>query len=161
MKRILYIPFDHLHREHGVLKDADPKADAIVLVESERMCSGRPWHPERLFFLISSARHFAESLRSDGFTVEYIKAKTTIDGLKNAQKKLGAVPIYCAEPSSFRQYEELKKFGVTFHANDFFLTSRSLFSDWAKGQKSFLMENFYRKQRVRLNVLMNGTKPEG
>jgi deoxyribodipyrimidine photolyase-related protein len=161
MKRILYIPFDHLHREHGVLAAADPKNDVVILVESKRMCSGRNWHPERLFFLISSARHFAASLRDEGFTVEYIKATTTIDGLATAKKKFGELPIHCAEPSSFRQSAALKEFGVSFHPNDFFLTPRSLFVQWAQGQKSYLMENFYRKQRARLNVLMNGSKPEG
>jgi deoxyribodipyrimidine photolyase-related protein len=40
MKRILYIPFDHLHREYGALKDGDPKNDLIVLVESARMTTG-------------------------------------------------------------------------------------------------------------------------
>ena len=161
MDRILYIPFDHLHRDYGVLKDSNPKSDLVVLVESARMCTGRNWHPERLFFLISSARHFAEELRSEGYQVEYVKAATTIDGLKQVQKKYGSLPIHCAEPSSFRQFQALKEFGVKFHENDFFLTSRSLFAEWAKGQKSYLMENFYRKQRARLNVLMNGSKPEG
>ena len=161
MDRILYIPFDHLHRDYGVLKDSNPKSDLVVFVESARMCTGRNWHPERLFFLISSARHFAEELRSEGYQVEYVKAATTIDGLKQVQKKHGSLPIHCAEPSSFRQFQALKEFGAKFHENDFFLTSRSLFAEWAKGQKSYLMENFYRKQRARLNVLMNGSKPEG
>ena len=88
MKRILYIPFDHLHRKYGVLASADPKNDVVVLVESKRMCSGRNWHPERLFFLISSARHFVATLKEEGFAVEYIKAATTIDGLAAAKKKL-------------------------------------------------------------------------
>jgi deoxyribodipyrimidine photolyase-related protein len=161
MKRILYIAFDHLHRGYGVLKTSDPKNDAVVLVESTRMCSGRNWHPERLFFLISSARHFAAELIAEGFQVEYIKAATTIDGLEKARKKFGDIPIHSAEPSSYRQSSALKEFGVTFHANDFFLTPRDLFAQWAESQKSYLMENFYRKQRVRLNVLMNGSKPEG
>ena len=81
MKRIIYIPFDHLHRTYGALKDADPKTDVIAFVESARMTTGRNWHKERLFFLISSARHFAQSLQEEGFTVEYIKAATTIAGL--------------------------------------------------------------------------------
>lgn len=161
MKRILYIPFDHLHRDYGVLREANPKEDLVVLVESKRMTSGRPWHPERLFFLISSARHFAAALEDEGFTVEYVKSKTTIDGLKQVQKKYGKLPIYCAEPSSFRQFSELKNFGVNFIQNDFFLTSRELFRSWASAQKSYLMENFYRKQRVRLNVLVDGNKPLG
>ena len=161
MKRIIYIPFDHLHRSFGALKDADPAHDLIALVESERMTSGRKWHKERLFFLISSARHFAQSLESEGFTVEYIKAPTTIDGLDVISAKHKNLPILCAEPSSFTQYEALKMHGVSFVDNDFFLTPRPLFKQWADEQKTFLMENFYRKQRIRLGVLMEGKEPVG
>ena len=161
MKRILYIPFDHIHRNYGVLKGADPKDDLIVLVESARMTTGRNWHKERLFFLISSARHFAQSLRDEGFTVEYIKAATTIDGLSAVQSRYSQLPILCAEPSSFRSFKELQEFGLSFVPNDFFLTPRPLFAQWAQAQKSYLMENFYRAQRVRLGILVDGSKPIG
>jgi deoxyribodipyrimidine photolyase-related protein len=161
MKRIIYIPFDHLHRNFGALKDADPKTDLIAFVESARMTTGRNWHKERLFFLISSARHFAQSLQEEGFTVVYEKAATTIDGLKTIQTKHKISEVICAEPSSFRQFEALKKHGVSFVANDFFLTPRPLFSEWASGQKSYLMESFYRAQRLRLGILIEGNKPTG
>ena len=161
MKRIIYIPFDHLHRKYGALKDADPKSDVIAFIESARMTTGRNWHKERLFFLISSARHFAKSLEDEGFTVEYVKAATTIDGLNTISKKHKQLPITCAEPSSFRQFDALKKHGVIFVDNDFFLTPRPLFTQWAGGQKSFLMESFYRAQRVRLGVLVEAGKPTG
>jgi deoxyribodipyrimidine photolyase-related protein len=161
LQRILYVAHDHLNKTRGVLKNANPNTDAIVLVESARMTTGRPWHKERLFFLISSARHFAAALAEDGFTVRYIKAATTVDGLKAAQKEFGKLPIVCAEPSSFRQYAQLKEFGVDFIENDFFLTSRELFKLWADKQKTFVMENFYRAQRARLDILMTNGKPEG
>ena len=161
MKRIIYLPFDHLHRNFGALKQADPKVDVIAMVESARMTTGRNWHKERLFFLISSARHFAKLLEVEGFTVEYVKGATTIDGLNVISDKYQGAPIICAEPSSFRQYDALKKHGVGFIENDFFLTPRPLFKAWADEQKSYLMESFYRKQRVRLNILMEGKDPVG
>jgi deoxyribodipyrimidine photolyase-related protein len=159
--RIIYVPFDHLHREYGALKNADRKTDVVAMVESARMTSGRKWHPIRLHFLISSARHFAQSLQAEGFTVHYEKAPTTIDGIKKIKGLYPDAPVVCAEPSSFKQYEALKEFGVSFVANDLFLTSRTDFAKWAGGQKSFLMENFYRAQRVRLDVLVEGGKPTG
>ncbi|MEY4477438.1 MAG: hypothetical protein RJA31_942 [Actinomycetota bacterium] len=162
IERILYIPFDHLDPRRGVLKDANPATDAVVLVESQRMLTGRPWHTERLFFLVSSARHFAYSLREDaGFQVRYIPAPTTVDGLRMARAEFGDVPIVCAEPSSYKQTQHLTEFGVEFVPNDFFLTPRALFADWAGSQKSYVMENFYRAQRTRLGILMDGGKPEG
>jgi len=160
-KRILYVPFDHLNLSKGVLKDLDKNNDVVVLVESNRMITGRDWHKERLFFLISSARHFAKELQDKGIQVEYIKAKTTVDGLKEAKKKYGSEEIVCAEPSSFRQYAQLKDFGVQFVPNDLFLTSRELFTQWASKQKTYVMENFYRAQRVRLGILVTDGKPEG
>ena len=161
MKQIIYIPFDHLHRNYGALKGASPTTALVAMVESSRMTTGRAWHPERLHFLISSARHFAEELRAEGFTVEYEKAATTIDGLKKIESKYKDLPIVCAQPSSYKQYAALEKHGVAFVANDFFLTSRADFSLWAGAQKTFLMENFYRAQRLRLNILMEAGKPTG
>ena len=161
ISRILYVAHDHLNKNFGVLKNANPKTDAIILVESKRMLEGRPWHKERLFFLTSSARHFAYQLEHDGFTVRYIKAATTIDGLKMARKEFGNLEISCAEPSSHLQQKQLQEFGVQFVENDFFLTTRSLFNLWAEKQKTFVMENFYRAQRNRLGILIKDGHPEG
>ncbi len=160
-KRALYIPFDHLNRSYGALKEADPASDLVVLVESQSMIGGAEWHRERLFFLISSARHFAAELQSEGFEVRYLKAKNTVAGLKEIKKEFPTIQFIAAEQSSYRLSRSLAEFGVSFIENDFFLTPRKLFIAWASSQKSYLMENFYRKQRVRLNVLMDGDAPIG
>ena len=161
MKRVIYIPFDHLHPKYGALKDADPKSDLIVLVESDRMVRKDEWNKVRLYFLISSARHFVQELIALGFTVKYEKAATTVAGLEKIKKEFPKLPIICAHPSSHLQAKQLADFGVEFVENDFFLTSRTLFNTWADNQKSFLMENFYRGQRSRLGVLVDGGKPVG
>jgi len=158
IERILYVAFDQLNLKHGVLAKANKEKDLIVFVESQRMTESELWHKERLFFLISSARHFAKALQDSGFQVSYIKSKTTVDGLKSLKLDL---PIFCAEPSSFKQTALLSKHGVKFTPNDFFLTPRPLFFDWATKQKSFVMENFYRLQRQRLGILVTDNKPEG
>jgi deoxyribodipyrimidine photolyase-related protein len=160
-ERIVYVPFDHLNFHRGALKTAAPATDVIVLVESKRMTFGRPWHRERLFFMISAARHFAAEAEARGFTVRYLKAQTTILGLTAARKEFGELPIVCAEPSSFKQFAQLQEFGVEFVSNDLFLTSREDFGLWAGKQKRFVMENFYRAQRVRLDILVQNGEPVG
>ena len=161
MKRIIYVPFDHLHPKYGALADADPKSDLIVLVESARMVTGASWNKIRLYFLISSARHFKAELEQLGFKVQYVKAATTVDGLKKVAKDYPKLPIISAHPSSHLQSKQLAEFGVSFIENDFFLTPRNLFTSWADNQKSFLMESFYRAQRNRLGILVEGGKPVG
>ncbi|NCX39789.1 MAG: hypothetical protein EBX12_07635, partial [Actinobacteria bacterium] len=101
MKRILYVPFDQLHRRYGILKSANPQEDLIVMFESKRMTTGDQWHKVRLYFLISSARHFAEELKTEGFTVHYVQAETTEIGLKKIQESEN-LPIYACEQSSYR-----------------------------------------------------------
>ena len=161
MKRIIYVGFDQLNSKYGALKSADPKSDLIVLVESARMVTGSNWNKVRLYFLISSAHHFANELTESGFKVVYQKAATTVAGLKQVRADHGDLPIIAATPNSFRLSKSLSDFGVTFVENDFFLTSKELFTSWAKSQKSYLMENFYRAQRIRLNILVENGKPVG
>jgi len=160
MERVLYVAFDNLNENFGVLANANPKTDLIIFVESQRMLASKKWHYQRLFYLISSARHFAKSLNKKGFKVEYKKAATTKAGIEEVIKKNGIKKVIAAEPSSHVLSEALKGL-VEFVPNDFFLTSRAEFANWAKSQKKLLMENFYRAQRKRLGILMEGEKPVG
>ena len=161
MKQIIYVSHDQLNIKYGALKNADPKNDLIVLVESARMVTGDHWNKVRLYFLISSALHFAEELKEAGFKVIYQKAATTVDGLKMVQSEYKDLPIRACAPSSFRLHKSLSDFGVKFVESDFFLTPKSLFREWADKQKSYLMESFYRSQRIRLNILVEKDKPVG
>jgi deoxyribodipyrimidine photolyase-related protein len=161
MNKLIYVPFDQLNQQYGALKTADPKSDHIVLIESQRMLSGRSWHKQRLQFLVSSARHFAKELETRGFSVTYLKSATTVTGLSEVQAKFPKYELICATPNSFKLRQDLKDLGVHFVENDFFLTSSVLFTIWAHQQKSYTMENFYRAQRKRLNILMSGDKPVG
>jgi deoxyribodipyrimidine photolyase-related protein len=125
------------------------------------MLETRKWHIQRLFFLLAARDHFIEELKDEGFTVTFIRSADTASGIAEFRKKNPELDIEVAEPSSHKQYEELKKCDVKFIENDFFLTSRALFAQWANAQKSLVMENFYRAQRIRLNILMEGSDPVG
>lgn len=158
-KSLIYLAHDNLNRKKGALVGANPENCEIVMVESERMLKSAKWHRQRIFFMLSAARHFARELESDGFKVHYIKAPNTSQGIKSLSGDYSE--IKATSPSSYRLTESLTEIGVKFLPNDFFLTPRDLFLDWANSQKSLKLENFYRWQRVRLNMLMNGDEPEG
>ena len=161
MSKLIYVAFDQLNKNYGALKGAKPQEDVVVLVESQRMVIGRKWHKQRLHFLISSARHFANELEQVGFKVLYLKSATTKAGISEAQKKYPKYELVCAAPNSFKLRGDLIALGANVQESDFFLTSEPLFKLWADAQKTFTMENFYRAQRRRLNILMNGDKPVG
>ena len=158
-KTLIYLAHDNLNRHKGALKDADPKKHEVIFVESHRMLTGARWHRQRLFFLLSAARHFAESLRKEGFAVHYEKASDTATGIRKISETY--FEVVAAAPSSYRLTKSLSDIGVKFVPNDFFLTSRETFANWANSQKSLKMENFYRFQRERLDILMEDGKPVG
>ena len=161
MKRLLFVTFDQLNRERGVLRTANSQSDRIVFIQNDTFICSRRWHRQRLFFLLSSARHFAAELEREGFTVDWLHANNVSSALKSHAKKHGNLEIWATHPSSFGLLSALMKCEAHIIENDFFLTSREQFDTWAVSQKTFTMENFYRRQRVRLNVLMEGDKPIG
>ena len=135
MARALYLPFDQLHRDRGVLKGATPGVDRVIMVESQRMLSSRSWHLQRLWFLVASARRFARDLQSEGFDLTYVSAPTTAEGIASTLKK--GEELWACQQHSFGLQRTLEAAGARFVENDFFLTPRALFLEWAQSQKSF------------------------
>lgn len=156
-KALIYLAHDNLNRSAGALRDADPERHAIVMVESQRMLRAARWHRQRLFFMLSAARHFAAELRSDGFEVHYLKSSDTAAGISSISGNYSSV--IAVEPSSYRLTKSLSQIGVELTPSDFFLTSRVDFASWASSQKNLKMENFYRWQRTRLDILMADGEP--
>lgn len=159
--RALLVPFDQLSLNHGVLADATPARDHILFVESQAMFDSRAWHAQRIFFLLSTTAHFMEELRSRGFTVTYIRADTFTNGVNEFRAMHPQVPIRSTTPTSHSMYARMTELGIELTPNDLFLTSPEEFTQWAKGYKSLTMEYFYRWQRKRLDVLMEGDDPVG
>jgi len=160
-RSLRYVAFDQLHERYGVMSDAVPGEDVILLVENEAMLSGTNWHPERLFFYRSAARHFARLLEGRGFQVHIHQAKSTTVGLSELKARYPGVPLHATSQNSFRQNERLESIVDVIRANDFFLTPPEVFREWASSQRNIVMEGFYRLQRTRLNVLMEDGKPVG
>lgn len=161
MKRLLFIPFDQLNRTRGVLREANPKTDRLVFIQNDTFIQSRQWHRQRLFFLLSSARHFAAEMNREGFTVDWIHGENIAGTLRTHAQECGGLEIWATHPSSFALLNALNSCGAHLVHNDFFLTTREQFDEWASTQKSFTMENFYRRQRTRLDLLMEGGKPVG
>lgn len=121
------------------------------------MTEGRRWHAQRLHFLLSSAEHFAVQLSREGFTVHEVKSATMAEGLA----QFGGRRISATMPTSHQAVRTLAAAGVEMFDSDFFLTTREQFRDWAGDRRRWVMEEFYRWQRRRLNLLMDGDGPLG
>ena len=43
-ERIILVAFDQLNLDRGAMRTANPETDLVVLIESQRMLTGRNWH---------------------------------------------------------------------------------------------------------------------
>lgn len=160
-KPTVWVLGDQLNTRIGALRFATPKSHRILMVESRHKCESRGWHRQRLHFIISSMRHFAEELRSDGFVVEYIQAPTMREGLARYRQKHPKSEITATAPNSIAGRALMERLGIATVPSNQFLTPEGEFAAWAATRKSLKMEDFYRRQRVRLGYLMDGDEPAG
>lgn len=150
--------------------NAYPQATAIM-IESPKMCRKYAYHKQKLRFILSAMREFANELREQGRNVEYIMLENGYEGYydalasvckRQAIEKIVAMDSADKKPIiKLREWCENNNFELEVTESTLFLTSKSDFSSWASGRKRLQMEQFYRWQRKRLDMLMDGNKPAG
>ena len=132
-----------------------------------------PHHRKKLIFLFSAMRHFADDLKGQGYTVDYVKLTDTDNtGTFNSELERAVARhkpdrIRVTEPSVHRVLEYVKGWEdslgvpVTLMPDDRFLATKEQFADWAQDRKQLRMEYFYRDMRRQTGLLMDGDDPEG
>ena len=157
----VWILGDQLDRDRGALAGVEPGNARVLLVESEAKLRSKRWHLQRLHLVVSAMAHFAQELRAEGFDVDHRRAPTLADGLVDHRSQYRPSTVRAMEPMSWDGRQLLGRLDVEIIDNDQFTCSRHDFADWAGDRTSLRMEDFYRWQRRRLGLLMDGDEPTG
>lgn len=157
MGRTVLVLGDQLNRATGALAAADASTDRIVMVESHAKLRQRPWHRQKLAYVLSAMRHFAEELRDAGFAVEYRSADTLRAGLQDCDPD----ELVVMAPSSWDLRQRLDDWTVTQVPNDAFISGEHAFAEWAGQRASVRLEPYYRVVRAEHGWLMDGDEPLG
>jgi deoxyribodipyrimidine photolyase-related protein len=156
---------DQLDRSGGALGRYGPGECRVLLVESAALVASKRWHRQRLHLVLSAMDHFAEELRAAGYDVDRRSAPTLARGLRDHVAAGGVERVVASEPMSWDGRALLERLGVEVVRSDRFLCHYEDFAEWAAGRKQLRMEDFYRWQRMRLDVLMDvgpdGPEPVG
>ena len=133
----------------------------VLMVESEARLRAAPWHRQKLHLVLSAMRHFAAELEERGVEVDYLRAKNLGSGLRRHVRSARPESVRLLEPSSAggRSLAELDR--VELVEGTLFLTHQDEFRAWAEGRTRLVMEDFYRAQRRRFDLLMDGDEPAG
>ena len=131
------------------------------MVESDAKLASKRWHLQRAHFVVTSMRRFASELRAAGFEVDERRSASLSAGLAEHRYDFKPERVVATEPASRDGLALLRRLDVEVVRSNQFLCHYDEFAEWADGRNSFTMEHFYRWQRRRLGVLMDGPEPAG
>ena len=106
-------------------------------------------------------RRFADELRSEGFQVDYRIASSMRAGVQQHIAEIKPSVVVATEPNSYAARELVKSLEIQTVRSDQFLCHPDEYSQFMGERRTIKMEDFYRWQRRRLNVLMDGDQPCG
>ena len=153
---------------HGLasLKGCDPADTIVLLMEVAEETTYVRHHKAKIVLILSAMRHFAEELRTDGWTVDYV----TLDDPDNSGSFTGEVgraierhrpaAIRIVEAGEWRVQKAIEdwqeRFGLAVEilGDDRFICPLPDFFTWAASRHELVMESFYRQQRKRTGLLM-------
>lgn len=131
----------------------------VLLIESAAVLRRRPFHRQKAHLVLSAMRHRAAEL---GERCRYVRAETYHDGLAEAPG-----PLEVIQPTSWAALRFVDRLAeertIARLPARGFSASRQEFGVWAegRGRRRLLMEDFYRDNRRRLGLLMDGADPVG
>lgn len=157
----VWILGDQLGRHAASLEGARPGETRVLLVESAALLGRRRWHRQRAWLVLTAMRRFARELEDAGFQVDYRRAASLRRGLDEHRRRFSPGVVRAMEPASWDGRALLTEHGVELVRSNQFLCHDEDFAAWAEDRPRLRMEDFYRWQRTRLGVLMDGDEPVG
>lgn len=145
----------------------------IVMMEVWDEATYVKHHKQKIALIFSAMRHFADELRSDGWTVDYValdaenNSGSLTSEVARAAERHDPEQIHIVEAGEWRVQQAINEWPdklackVEILPDDRFICSHAEFSDWASDRKTLRMEFFYREMRKRTGLLMDGDDPEG
>nr|WP_216366821.1 cryptochrome/photolyase family protein [Halovulum dunhuangense] len=160
---------DQLSPGLSALRAADKAHDVVVMAEVRAEAGYVRHHRKKIAFLFAAMRHFAETLRAEGWRVAYGRyddpetAGSIPAELVRRAAEYGVETAIATECGEWRLRAALAEcpVPVEVQADDRFLCPREDFAAWARGRKQLRMEYFYRDMRRRTGLLMEGDDPAG
>lgn len=173
MAKLRFILGDHLSRNVAALQDIDPKTDIVLMAEVGSESTVVGFHKQKLVFIYSAMRHFAQALRDEGIMVDYVpldaegNTQNLETELARALQRHKVDGVVVTEPGAWRVRDMMAgwrtRLGlpVEIREDARFVCSHDRFRNWAEPRKSLRMEFFYRDMRRATGLLMAGEAPEG
>lgn len=157
--RTAWVLGDQLSLDNPVLEGTD----RVLLIESRAKLGAGGFHRQKLHLLLSAMRHFAAELERRDVEVDLRTARSLASGLRSHVREHRPESVGLLRPKRLEAAAlgELDRVELVEGTGGLFLTEPDEFAAWADGRRRLVMESFYRRQRQRHGLLMDGSEPAG
>lgn len=137
----VWILGDQLIANHPILAEleANKKDVIVILIESLNHIKKRNYHQQKLIFIWSAMRHYAEELRINNWQVDYQIVEHFDEGLFNIIQKYSLTEIRTITPCDRTFLQSIKNLKldceVKLSPNPNFLWQPEEFKQWADKEK--------------------------
>ena len=137
----------------------------LLFIESAHKAKSRPYHKQKLMFVLSAMRHFALECHQKGYPIWYESTVHSFEqGLTTLLKKHQHWQLHHMEPNEWDSIQAIQQVQnqtrrVHTYKNTLFLADMDEFKD--RIQSGWRMEFFYREMRRKTGYLMDGNLPVG
>jgi len=170
-KPLLLVLGDQLTLTLPTLREA-PSNAVVAMCEVAEEARYVPHHLHKIGLFIAAMRHFADALRDKGYTVHYSRindgdnTQSLIEEAERLANQYGCDEIRVTRPGEWRLWNDMQQrqhnaLPWQLLEDDRFFTTPDDFLRWAEGRKQLRLEYFYREQRKRTGLLMEGDTPVG
>ena len=161
MSETISLVFPHqLFEQHPAFAEAD----GFWLIEDELFFKQLAFHQKKLAFHRASMSYYAEKLRSKNKAVRYFSHdQASLVEIFNQLAKQQTKQIHIVDPTDFLLEKRIRRLAmqhhieIHWHSSPLFLNTPQINNELlGKQSKRFLMADFYKKQRLRLGILVDG-----
>ena len=163
-KRWLWVAHDQLHPLLNPWAGEPPEETGFIFIESAQRGHARPYHRQKLAFILSNLRHRALESQLEGHPVRYLSTTATYgEALHSLSEKLGNIHILRSPEREIREQLKpgLDDGSLLEHEHTGWLTTREQFLESVGSTPPFRMDTFYRHFRKSTGVLMEDNAPAG
>ncbi|MEO0499635.1 MAG: cryptochrome/photolyase family protein [Pseudomonadota bacterium] len=172
--KLVYILGDQLTRDIASIRGCTKDDTVVLMAELDEETTYVGHHKQKLVFILSAMRHFAEELQEAGWTVDYVRLEDEGNSgsftgeLIRALERHDIDEVRAVKAGEWRVQTAMDHWAdkidvpARLFDDDRFICGIGEFADWAEGRKSLMMDYFYREMRRKTGLLMTAEgKPEG
>lgn len=171
-KRLLVFP-NQLFRQHPGFAS---QPDEVVLIEDSLFFGDERYpmnfHKQKLWLHRASMKRYERFLHELGFQTRYIEFQRSLPIHQLLQQAAllsdgDACQYITCEPNDFMLEKRLNRFAeasgckIELLSSPLFINQKEINDQYRDGKKRWFMADYYKFQRRRLNVLMEGDEPVG